>query len=101
MRPRSFQTTTPSGTKKSRARYGENSPSQSAKEKAEQSVRRAVETFQRDEQTTSAKTISADKIAERAHSIWQREGQPGGRDQEFWFRAEAELKSERAAQLKL
>lgn len=30
-------------------------------------------------------------IAERAYALWQQAGQPGGRDEEFWLQAEAEL----------
>lgn len=33
-----------------------------------------------------------DQIAQRAFEIWQREGQPHGRDQEHWAQAEAELR---------
>ena len=35
--------------------------------------------------------INRDQIAERAFQIWESEGQPNGRDQEHWQRAEAEL----------
>ncbi len=35
--------------------------------------------------------INRDQIAERAFEIWEKEGQPHGRDQEHWQRAEAEL----------
>ena len=55
---------------------------------------------QRNVQQTSAKAISSDKIAKRAYSIWEREGRPEGRESEFWFRAEAELKSDQSAHLK-
>jgi hypothetical protein len=94
MRPRSVQTTPPSGTKKSRANYGEN-PSPPVKEKSATSARQAAETSRRNAPKASAKTISPEQIAERAHSIWEREGRPEGRDKEFWFRAEAELKNGR------
>ncbi|MBE7504254.1 MAG: DUF2934 domain-containing protein [Verrucomicrobiales bacterium] len=30
-------------------------------------------------------------IAERAYFLWEQAGQPAGRDDEFWLRAEAEL----------
>jgi hypothetical protein len=30
-------------------------------------------------------------IAERAYSLWEQAGQPTGRDEEFWLRAETEL----------
>ena len=28
------------------------------------------------------------RIRERAHSLWEADGKPGGREQEYWFRAE-------------
>lgn len=31
------------------------------------------------------------RIRERAHRLWEAEGAPEGRDQEFWFRAEREI----------
>jgi len=33
----------------------------------------------------------ADEVQVRSYLIWESEGCPDGRDQEFWFRAEAEL----------
>jgi len=33
-------------------------------------------------------------IAQRAYEIWEREGYPVGSDQEHWFRAERELRSQ-------
>ncbi|MGE5539617.1 MAG: DUF2934 domain-containing protein [Gemmatimonas sp.] len=38
-----------------------------------------------------------DEIAKRAYAIWQREGQPDGRDAEHWRLAEQELASENAS----
>jgi hypothetical protein len=35
-----------------------------------------------------------DDIAKRAYAIWQREGQPDGRDAEHWRMAQQELASE-------
>jgi hypothetical protein len=35
--------------------------------------------------------VTNEQIAQRAFEIWDREGRPEGRDQEHWFRAEAEL----------
>lgn len=32
-----------------------------------------------------------DKIAERAYQLWQQAFCPSGRDEEFWFQAEAQL----------
>jgi hypothetical protein len=33
-----------------------------------------------------------EKIRERAREIWEENGRPAGRDEEFWFQAERELK---------
>jgi hypothetical protein len=30
-------------------------------------------------------------IRERARELWEQHGQPAGRDEEFWLRAEAEI----------
>jgi len=35
-----------------------------------------------------------DEISLRAYQLWQREGQPVGRDQEIWLAAEQELREE-------
>jgi len=37
------------------------------------------------------------EVADRARALWEKAGQPGGRDEEFWFRAEKELRAESAA----
>jgi len=37
--------------------------------------------------------VTHEQIAQRARKIWEREGKVGGRDQEHWFRAIAELTS--------
>jgi hypothetical protein len=37
---------------------------------------------------------SQEEIAKRARIIWEQEGQPVGRDEEIWLRAENELKEE-------
>jgi hypothetical protein len=34
-------------------------------------------------------------IRERAHSLWEADGRPEGREQEYWFRAEQMLREER------
>lgn len=34
---------------------------------------------------------SHDEIARRAHEIWEQEGRPDGRSEEFWLRAETEF----------
>ena len=34
------------------------------------------------------------RIRERAQSLWEEEGKPQGRDEEFWHRAEALIKAE-------
>ncbi len=36
------------------------------------------------------------QIRERAYALWQKEGSPEGRDQEFWERARLMLQAERA-----
>ncbi|MEW5729110.1 MAG: DUF2934 domain-containing protein [Pseudomonadota bacterium] len=38
--------------------------------------------------------IPDDKIRERAHHIWEREGRPDGRDQDHWQMARTELAME-------
>lgn len=35
-----------------------------------------------------------DRIKQRAHEIWEREGRPHGRDAEHWSRAEEELRDQ-------
>jgi hypothetical protein len=35
--------------------------------------------------------ISEDEIRARAHDLWEQEGRPTGRDEEFWLRAERDL----------
>jgi hypothetical protein len=32
-----------------------------------------------------------DRIAERAHELWERDGRPHGKDEHYWFLAEREL----------
>ncbi len=36
------------------------------------------------------------RIRDRAHSLWQADGGPPGREQEYWFRAEALIDEEDA-----
>jgi hypothetical protein len=36
---------------------------------------------------------SHEAIAERAYCLWKRAGRPAGRAEEFWLRAEADLKA--------
>ncbi len=43
--------------------------------------------------TAKPATLASDKIAARAYEIWLANGRPHGRDQEFWFQAERELRS--------
>lgn len=38
--------------------------------------------------------LDQDAIALRAYQLWESAGRPGGRDQEFWLLAEAELAAE-------
>jgi hypothetical protein len=37
---------------------------------------------------------SVEKIAKRAHELWDQAGRPEGRDDEFWHLAEQELLNE-------
>lgn len=37
------------------------------------------------------------RIQERAHSLWEKEGHPPGRDAQHWFQAEREIDAEDAA----
>lgn len=37
---------------------------------------------------------SEQEIRERAHQLWERAGQPEGREEEFWHAAEQELRNE-------
>lgn len=39
-------------------------------------------------------TMDQEKIRDRAYQLWDRAGQPEGREQEFWFDAERELAEE-------
>lgn len=39
-------------------------------------------------------TLDQEKVRDRAYQLWDRAGQPEGRDQEFWFDAERELAEE-------
>jgi hypothetical protein len=45
------------------------------------------------EETTSARTVTADEVARRAYELYLEEGRPEGRQMEHWLRAEAELLS--------
>ena len=38
-----------------------------------------------------------DRIRQRAYELYEQEGRQEGRDQEYWFRAEAEVRSRRSA----
>lgn len=35
--------------------------------------------------------LEQDKIRDRAYQLWDRAGQPEGREEEFWYAAEREL----------
>ena len=39
---------------------------------------------------------SRDRIRVRAHELWEQDGRPVGRDEEFWLRAEVEITEERS-----
>jgi hypothetical protein len=103
MKPRSkpVQSTPPSGSKRSSAPYDEEAKARPDKRQSEEEIGEAMETQQaavrrgvETEQRSSSP--SRERIAERAHTIWEREGRPEGREDEFWFRAESELKDERS-----
>lgn len=34
------------------------------------------------------------RVRERAHALWEKEGRPDGRSEEFWHRAQSEVESE-------
>lgn len=38
-----------------------------------------------------------DQIRQRAYELYEQEGRQEGRDQEYWFRAEAEIRGRRSA----
>ena len=38
-----------------------------------------------------------DRIRQRAYELYEQEGRQEGRDQEYWFRAEAEIRGRRSA----
>ena len=40
------------------------------------------------------------EIQNRAYEIWERNGRPEGREDEFWHQAEAELRAERGVPAK-
>lgn len=40
------------------------------------------------------RSIEHEKIRDRAYQLWDRAGQPEGREQEFWYDAERELAEE-------
>lgn len=37
---------------------------------------------------------SEEQIRERAHRLWEQQGRPEGRAEDFWLQAEAELQSD-------
>ena len=39
-------------------------------------------------------SVEQDKIRDRAYQLWDKAGQPEGREQEFWYEAERELAEE-------
>lgn len=38
--------------------------------------------------------ITTETIAARAYNLWEKDGRPNGRDTEYWFQAENQLKQE-------
>ena len=45
-----------------------------------------------EEQALAMESPAEDEIRKRAHELWKRSGRPGGRDDEFWYGAERELR---------
>lgn len=45
-------------------------------------------------QSSETSSFSNDEIAARAYRLYDLDGRMDGRDMEYWFRAEAELKAE-------
>ncbi|MEQ8599665.1 MAG: DUF2934 domain-containing protein [Devosia sp.] len=39
-------------------------------------------------------SVDQDKIRDRAFQLWDKAGQPEGREEEFWYQAERELAEE-------
>lgn len=39
-------------------------------------------------------SVKHEAVAERARALWEKAGWPNGRDDEFWFQAENELRTE-------
>jgi hypothetical protein len=52
------------------------------------------------EQETEMDSKLEGRIKERAYDLWQKEGSPEGRDQEFWERARLMLEAEQAPAMK-
>ncbi len=43
---------------------------------------------------TPRQEITPEAIAARAYTLWEKDGRPNGRDAEYWFQAESQLKQE-------
>jgi hypothetical protein len=43
--------------------------------------------------TEQKQTLNCDEVAKVAWSLWQQDGCQHGRDQEYWFRAEQQLRA--------
>jgi hypothetical protein len=56
-----------------------------------QRIRDFVEELRQKLQRSSAERRSRDAIRARARGIWEQNGRPSGRDEEFWLQAEREL----------
>jgi hypothetical protein len=48
--------------------------------------------------TEQRQTLNHDEIAKVARDLWQREGCQGGRDQEYWLKAEQQLLAAKSKQ---
>jgi hypothetical protein len=100
MKPRSKAVESSAASKRSSSVFDEEAKARPAKRKTQESIRDAADTglasVRREIETEHSASPSNEQIAERARSIWEREGRPEGRDEEFWFRAESEVKAERS-----
>jgi hypothetical protein len=45
-----------------------------------------------EEQALAMESPGEDEIRRRAHELWERSGRPVGLDDEFWYRAERDLR---------
>ncbi|MDD5613937.1 MAG: DUF2934 domain-containing protein [Candidatus Omnitrophica bacterium] len=58
-------------------------------------IRRIKDTTRPRNSKIASSSDSSDRIQTRAYYIWLEEGMPQGRDLEFWYRAEQEVRCNR------